>query len=109
MSKSRGLVSDTGMIPWSMGARPYIVREKGNPESFMSCSHGARAMSRTEAEKRFTVDDHVKATATGGRRKDADGIDETPMEYKSIDAVMEAQKDCVEIVHTLRQVMCMKG
>jgi tRNA-splicing ligase RtcB len=106
----RARVGDMGIIPGSMGARSYIVSGKGNPESFMSCSHGAgRAMSRAEAKKRFTVDDHVKATAGVECRKDADVIDETPMAYKSIDAVMEAQKDLVEIVHTLRQVVCVKG
>ena len=90
-----------GIIPGSMGARSYIVRGRGNPESFMSCSHGAgRAMSRGEAKRRFTVEDHMKATAGVECRKDADVIDETPMAYKSIDAVMEAQKDLVEIVHT---------
>jgi len=107
---ARAREGDVGIIPGSMGARSYIVRGKGNPESFMSCSHGAgRAMSRTEAKKRFSVDDHVKATAGVECRKDADVIDETPMAYKSIDAVMEAQKDLVEVVHTLRQVVCVKG
>ena len=106
----RAREGDMGIIPGSMGARSYIVRGKGNPESFMSCSHGAgRAMSRTEAKKRFSVDDHVKATAGVECRKDAEVIDETPMAYKSIDAVMEAQKDLVEVVHTLRQVVCVKG
>lgn len=101
---------DMGIIPGSMGARSYIVRGKGNPESFMSCSHGAgRAMSRAEAKRRFTVEDHVKATAGVECRKDAEVIDETPMAYKSIDAVMEAQKDLVEVMHTLRQVVCVKG
>src|SRR5205807_7273157 len=79
-------------------------------ESFMSCSHGAgRAMSRAEAKRRFTLDDHAKATAGVECRKDADVIDETPMAYKSIDAVMEAQRDLVDVVHTLRQVVCVKG
>jgi tRNA-splicing ligase RtcB len=106
----RAREGDMGIIPGSMGARSYIVRGKGNPESFMSCSHGAgRAMSRAEAKKRFTVDDHVKATAGVECRKDADVIDETPMAYKSIDAVMEAQKDLVDVVHSLRQVVCVKG
>ena len=106
----RARKGDLGIIPGSMGARSYIVRGKGNPESFDSCSHGAgRTMSRTEAKKRFTVADHEKATAGIECRKDADVIDETPMAYKSIDAVMEAQKDLVEIVHTLRQVVCVKG
>jgi tRNA-splicing ligase RtcB (3'-phosphate/5'-hydroxy nucleic acid ligase) len=66
-------------------------------------------MSRAEAKRRFTVEDHVKATAGVECRKDAEVIDETPMAYKSIDAVMEAQKDLVEVMHTLRQVVCVKG
>jgi len=99
-----------GIIPGSMGARSYIVRGRGNPESFCSCSHGAgRIMSRTEAKRRYTVEDHVAATQGVECRKDAGVIDETPAAYKSIDAVMEAQKDLVEIVHTLRQVVCVKG
>lgn len=99
-----------GIIPGSMGARSYIVRGLGNAESFCSCSHGAgRVMSRTAAKKHFTLDDHVKATEGVECRKDAGVIDETPAAYKSIDAVMEAQKDLVEIVHTLRQVVCVKG
>src|SRR5438270_10404368 len=105
----RAREGDMGIIPGSMGARSYIVRGKGNPESFMSCSHGAgRAMSRAEAKRRFTLDDHAKATAGVECRKDADVIDETPMAYKSIDAVMEAQRDLVDIMHTLRQVVCVK-
>ncbi len=101
---------ELGIIPGSMGARSYIVRGKGNHESFESCSHGAgRAMSRTEAKRRFTVADHVAATAGIECRKDADVIDETPAAYKSIDAVMEAQRDLVEVVYTLRQVLCVKG
>ena len=101
---------DLGIIPGSMGARSYIVRGKGDKESFESCSHGAgRAMSRTEAKRRFTTSDHAKATAGIECRKDEDVIDETPAAYKPIDAVMEAQKDLVEIVHTLRQVVCVKG
>jgi tRNA-splicing ligase RtcB len=106
----RAREGDMGIIPGSMGARSYIVRGKGNPESFMSCSHGAgRAMSRAEAKRRFTLDDHAKATAGVECRKDVDVIDETPMAYKSIDAVMEAQRDLVDVVHTLRQVVCVKG
>ena len=106
----RAREGDMGIIPGSMGARSYIVRGKGNPESFSSCSHGAgRAMSRTEAKRRFSVADHIAATEGVECRKDAGVIDETPMAYKSIDAVMEAQKDLVEIVHTLRQVVCVKG
>jgi tRNA-splicing ligase RtcB (3'-phosphate/5'-hydroxy nucleic acid ligase) len=106
----RAREGDMGIIPGSMGARSYIVRGKGNPESFTSCSHGAgRAMSRTEAKRRFSVADHIAATQGVECRKDTEVIDETPMAYKSIDAVMEAQKDLVEIVHTLRQVVCVKG
>ena len=106
----RAAEGDLGIIPGSMGARSYIVRGKGNPESFCSCSHGAgRVMSRTESKRRFTVEDHARATQGIECRKDADVIDETPMAYKDIDAVMEAQKDLVDVVHTLRQVVCVKG
>ncbi len=99
-----------GIIPGSMGARSYIVRGKGNPESFRSCSHGAgRAMSRGEAKRRFTLEDHAKATAGVECRKDAGVIDETPGAYKPIDKVMEAQRDLVDVVHELRQVLCVKG
>ena len=101
---------DLGIIPGSMGAKSYIVRGKGNAESFQSCSHGAgRRMSRGEAKRRFTLADHVEATGGVECRKDAGVIDETPMAYKDIDAVMAAQADLVEIVHTLRQVVCVKG
>jgi tRNA-splicing ligase RtcB len=101
---------ELGIIPGSMGARSYIVRGLGNPESFESCSHGAgRVMSRTAARKRFTVADHEAATAGVECRKDKDVIDETPAAYKDIDAVMEAQRDLVEIVYTLKQVLCVKG
>jgi tRNA-splicing ligase RtcB len=106
----RAGLGELGIIPGSMGTRSYIVRGKGNPESFCSCSHGAgRAMSRSEAKRRFTVADHVMATAAVECRKDAEVIDETPMAYKDIDAVMAAQADLVEVVHTLRQVVCVKG
>lgn len=106
----RARKGDLGIIPGSMGARSYIVRGLGNPESFQSCSHGAgRAMSRGEAKRRFSLQDHIKATAGVECRKDADVIDETPMAYKPIEDVMNAQKDLVEIVHTLRQVVCVKG
>ena len=102
--------SDLGIIPGSMGAKSFIVRGKGNAESFESCSHGAgRAMSRTEAKRRFTLADHAKATEGIECRKDADVIDETPAAYKSIDAVMAAQSDLVDIVHTLKQVVVVKG
>ena len=99
-----------GIIPGSMGAKSYIVRGKGNPESFCSCSHGAgRTMSRNAAKKRFTVEDQIRATEGVECRKDADVIDEIPMAYKDIDAVMAAQATLVEVVHTLRQVVCVKG
>ena len=106
----RAREGDLGIIPGSMGARSYIVRGKGNPESFHSCSHGAgRAMSRNEAKKRFTVDDHIRMTEGVECRKDKDVIDETPAAYKPIEAVMAAQADLVDIVHALRQVVCVKG
>jgi tRNA-splicing ligase RtcB (3'-phosphate/5'-hydroxy nucleic acid ligase) len=106
----RAREGDLGIIPGSMGARSFIVRGKGQPESFCSCSHGAgRVMSRTEAKRRFTVEDHARATEGIECRKDEDVIDETPMAYKDIDAVMQAQRDLVDIVHTLRQVVCVKG
>jgi tRNA-splicing ligase RtcB (3'-phosphate/5'-hydroxy nucleic acid ligase) len=99
-----------GIIPGSMGARSYIVRGKGNPESFESCSHGAgRVMSRTKARQTFTLADPRTATEGVECRKDKDVIDETPAAYKDIDAVMEAQRDLVEVVHTLKQVVCVKG
>jgi tRNA-splicing ligase RtcB len=101
---------ELGIIPGSMGARSFIVRGKGNPDSFCSCSHGAgRRMSRTQAEKTFTLADHEAATAGIECRKDAGVLDETPGAYKDIDAVMAAQSDLVEIAHTLRQVLCVKG
>jgi len=106
----RAGAGDLGIIPGSMGTSSYIVRGRGSAESYESCSHGAgRAMSRNEAKRRFTLADHAAATAGIECRKDADVIDETPGAYKPIDAVMEAQRDLVEIVHTLRQVVCVKG
>ena len=106
----RARKGDMGIIPGSMGAQSFIVRGLGNDESFHSCSHGAgRAMSRTEAKKRFTIADHEKATAGVECRKDKDVIDETPQAYKPIADVMNAQRDLVEIVYTLRQVVCVKG
>ena len=101
---------ELGIIPGSMGARSFIVRGKGNPESFQSCSHGAgRRLSRTKAKKQYTVEDHIRMTEGVECRKDAGVLDETPAAYKDIDAVMKAQDDLVEIVHTLRQVVCVKG
>ena len=106
----RAGAGELGIIPGSMGAKSFIVRGKGNPESLHSCSHGAgRLMSRRAAARRFTVDDHAAATAGVECRKDTQVIDETPMAYKDIDAVMAAQADLVEVVHTLKQVVCVKG
>ena len=106
----RAGLGDLGIIPGSMGARSFIVRGKGNPDSFHSCSHGAgRVMSRGQAMKKFTVEDHIAATAGVECRKDGAVLDETPGAYKDIDAVMAAQQDLVEVVHTLKQVVCVKG
>lgn len=104
---------ELGIIPGSMGAKSFIVRGKGGAaarEAFFSCSHGAgRAMSRNQARKQFTLADHAAATAGVECRKDEGVLDETPAAYKDIDAVMAAQSDLVEIVHTLKQVVCVKG
>jgi len=101
---------ELGIIPGSMGAKSFIVRGKGNPDSFCSCSHGAgRKLSRGAAKKAITLQDHIAATAHVECRKDEAVIDESPAAYKDIDAVMAAQADLVEIVHTLRQVVCVKG
>ena len=106
----RAREGDLGIIPGSMGARSYIVRGKGNAESFHSCSHGAgRAMSRTEAKKRFTLEDHAAATEGVECRKDVAVLDETPGAYKDIEAVMAAQSDLVDVVHTLKGIVCVKG
>jgi tRNA-splicing ligase RtcB len=106
----RARAGELGIIPGSMGAKSFIVRGKGNPESFTSCSHGAgRAMSRNKAKKVFSLADHAAATAGVECRKDEAVIDETPGAYKAIDDVMAAQADLVEIVHTLKQVVCVKG
>ncbi|QHB73264.1 MULTISPECIES: RtcB family protein [Stenotrophomonas] len=114
MLTRKGAVSarkgEMGIIPGSMGAKSFIVRGLGNEDSFHSCSHGAgRVMSRTQARKLISVDDHAKATAHVECRKDVEVVDESPAAYKPIEAVMEAQRDLVEIVHTLRQVVCVKG
>ena len=101
---------EMGIIPGSMGAKSYIVRGLGNAESFCSCSHGAgRVMSRSEAKRRVSLEEHVKAVQGVECRTDQDVIDETPSAYKPIEAVMQAQNDLVEIVHTLKQVVCVKG
>lgn len=106
----RARVGDLGIIPGSMGQKSYIVRGKGNLESYCSCSHGAgRTMSRAEAKRRFSLTDLIAQTDGVECRKDADVIDEIPGAYKSLDLVMENQKDLVEVVHTLRAVVCVKG
>jgi tRNA-splicing ligase RtcB len=93
-----------------MGQRSYIVRGKGNAESYCSCSHGAgRAMSRTEAKRRFSLTDLAEQTFGVECRKDADVIDEIPGAYKRLDVVMANQKDLVEVVHELKAVLCVKG
>ena len=103
-------VGQWGIIPGSMGTKSYIVQGKGNAESFCSCSHGAgRRMGRKEAKRRFKIDDMVAQTQGVECRKDADVIDEIPAAYKPIDEVMENQNDLVDIVHTLKQVICIKG
>ncbi|HRE12994.1 MAG TPA: RtcB family protein [Usitatibacteraceae bacterium] len=101
---------ELGIVPGSMGARSFIVRGRGNPESFCSCAHGAgRRMSRTEAKRRFSREDLERQTAGVECRKDGGVIDEIPGAYKDIDEVMARQEDLVEVVHTLRQVVCVKG
>lgn len=101
---------EMGIIPGSMGAKSFIVRGLGNEESFCSCSHGAgRVMSRTKAKKLVSLEEHKLATADVECRKDESVIDETPSAYKPIEKVMEAQKDLVEVVYTLKQVVCVKG
>lgn len=106
----RAQLGEMGIIPGSMGAKSFIVRGLGNADSFCSCSHGAgRIMSRTQAKKQVSMAEHIAATAGVECRRDADVIDETPSAYKPIDKVMAAQSDLVEIVYTLKQVVCVKG
>ncbi|SDK76275.1 RtcB family protein [Microbulbifer yueqingensis] len=106
----RAREGEMGIIPGSMGARSFIVRGLGNADSFCSCSHGAgRVMSRTKAKKLVSLEEHLQATADVECRKDAGVIDETPAAYKPIEKVMAAQKDLVEVVYTLKQVVCVKG
>ena len=101
---------ELGIIPGSMGARSFIVRGKGNADSYSSCSHGAgRRMSRGAAKRQFSLDDLALQTDGVECRKDAGVIDEIPGAYKDIEAVMEAQSDLVDVVHTLKQVLCVKG
>lgn len=106
----RAREGDLGIIPGSMGQRSYIVRGKGNPESYCSCSHGAgRKMSRTQARKTFTIADLQSQTEGVECRKDNSVLDEIPGAYKSIDEVMANQTDLVDVVHILKQVLCVKG
>lgn len=106
----RAREGDLGIIPGSMGQRSYIVRGKGNLDSYCSCSHGAgRAMSRSAARKKFSITDLVEQTKGVECRKDDAVLDELPSAYKNIDEVMAAQTDLVEVVHTLKQVLCVKG
>ena len=106
----RAGAGELGIIPGSMGAKSYIVRGRGAPESFESCAHGAgRRMSRSAAQKQFTSADLAKQTEGIICRKDSGVVDEIPAAYKSIDEVMENQRDLVEVVHTLKQVLCVKG
>lgn len=106
----RARKGDMGIIPGSMGARSFIVRGLGNQESFCSCSHGAgRVMSRNEAKRRVSLAEHIAATRDVECRKDADVVDETPAAYKDIEKVMVAQQDLVEVVYTLKQIVCVKG
>lgn len=106
----RAGTEDFGIIPGSMGAKSFIVRGKGNRESFASCSHGAgRRLSRGEAKRTISMGQFVSSMAGIESRQDAEVLDEAPQAYKSIDAVMAAQKDLVEIVHTLKQIIVVKG
>jgi tRNA-splicing ligase RtcB (3'-phosphate/5'-hydroxy nucleic acid ligase) len=106
----RARAGELGIIPGSMGARSYIVRGRGSEESFESCAHGAgRRMSRSAAQKAFSLSDLARQTAGVVCRKDRGVLDEIPEAYKPIDAVMDNQRDLVEVVHTLKQVLCVKG
>jgi tRNA-splicing ligase RtcB len=106
----RAGAGELGIIPGSMGARSYIVRGKGSDESFHSCAHGAgRRMSRSQAQKSYTEQDLAEQTRGVVCRKDRGVVDEIPSAYKPIDEVMAHQSDLVETVHTLKQVLCVKG
>ena len=106
----RARAGDLGIIPGSMGQRSYIVKGKGDLQSYCSCSHGAgRVMSRAEAKRRFSITDLIAQTEGVECRKDEGVIDEIPASYKDIDQVMANQTDLVEVVHQLKQVLCVKG
>ena len=106
----RARTEDYGIIPGSMGAKSFIVKGKGNAESYCSCSHGAgRSLSRSKAKDQFTLDDLIQQTQGIECRKDTGIIDEIPAAYKPIEQVMHQQSDLVEVVATLRQIICIKG
>jgi len=106
----RAQEEDYGIIPGSMGAKSFIVKGKGNHASFCSCSHGAgRLMSRAKAKNVYTLDDLIEQTKGVECRKDSGVLDEIPGAYKPIDEVMNNQADLVEVVATLKQVVCVKG
>jgi tRNA-splicing ligase RtcB (3'-phosphate/5'-hydroxy nucleic acid ligase) len=106
----RARETDYGIIPGSMGAKSFIVKGKGNHDSYCSCSHGAgRAMSRNKAKLNYTLDDLIQQTQGIECRKDEGVLDEIPAAYKPIDQVMANQNDLVEVVATLKQVVCVKG
>jgi tRNA-splicing ligase RtcB len=106
----RAQQNDLGIIPGSMGIGSFIVRGKGNPQSFNSCSHGAgRCMSRTQARKKISLEQHIRDTAGIECRKDAEVVDESPRAYKPLQSVMEAQSDLVEPLHRLQTLLCVKG
>jgi tRNA-splicing ligase RtcB (3'-phosphate/5'-hydroxy nucleic acid ligase) len=101
---------ELGIIPGSMGTRSYIVRGRGHAEAYCSCSHGAgRRLSRNQAKRHYSLEDLERQTAGVECRKDEGVLDEIPGAYKDIDAVMAAQSELVEVVHTLKQVLCIKG
>jgi tRNA-splicing ligase RtcB len=106
----RAFANDLGIIPGSMGAKSFIVKGRGEPESFCSCSHGAgRRLSRTKAKDLYTEADLKRQTAGIECRKDEGVLDEIPAAYKNIDEVMQNQSDLVEVVEELRQLVCVKG
>lgn len=103
-------LGELGLIPGAMGRKSFVVRGKGNADSFHTCSHGAgRRMSRGAAKKAITMEQHAEDTAGVFCRKDADVIDESPRAYKDVDQVMAAQTELVDVVHALRAVVCVKG
>lgn len=101
---------DIGIIPGSMGTKSYIVKGRGNVDSFNSCSHGAgRKMSRTKAKSIYTYRDLIEQTKGVECRKDSGVVDEIPAAYKDIDTVMNNQSDLVDITAVLKQIVCVKG